>query len=138
MKNQHVTNLPVRLSRQAGMTLLEIMIVLTIIALVMGVLLGPRVFKALSGGTEDVARMTVNDYSTTAYGLWARSSGAACPKSLADLNEYSNKKDTKDPWGSEYVMYCGSNMPPGAKMFAVSSNGPDRQQGTADDIKSWE
>jgi hypothetical protein len=35
-------------------------------------------------------------------------------------------------------MYCGQNLPAGAKGIAVSSAGEDGKDGTPDDIKSWE
>ena len=61
----------------------------------------------------------------------------ACPTTLADLNAYTNRKDTKDPWGHDFKMMCGATVPPGAKGLAVISFGPDGKEGTADDIKSW-
>jgi hypothetical protein len=48
-----------------------------------------------------------------------------------------NKKDVKDPWGSEFQMKCGDGAPEGAE-FGVLSLGPDKKEGTDDDIKSWE
>jgi hypothetical protein len=49
-----------------------------------------------------------------------------------------NNKDTKDPWGTDYKMFCGQTLPPGAKGLAVSSAGEDQKEGTSDDIKSWD
>jgi len=45
--------------RQLGMTLLEIMIVLAILALVMGLLVGPQVMKLFTEGKGDIARAGV-------------------------------------------------------------------------------
>jgi general secretion pathway protein G len=122
---------------QRGMTLLEIMIVLAILALVMGLVVGPRVMKMFGESKVDIAKMTVSKYANEAYPSWASSHSDACPKQLSDLNEYMNNKDTKDPWGSDYKMYCGSSLPAGAKGLAVMSNGEDGKEGTTDDIKSW-
>ena len=44
---------------QRGMTLLEIMIVLAILALVMGLVVGPRVMKMFGESKVDIARLTV-------------------------------------------------------------------------------
>ncbi len=52
---------------QRGMTLLEIMIVLAILALVMGLVVGPRVMKMFGESKVDIARMTVQKYANEAY-----------------------------------------------------------------------
>jgi general secretion pathway protein G len=123
---------------QAGMTLLEIMIVLAILALVMGLVVGPRVMKMFGESKVDVAKLTVQKYANEAYPQWdGRNPGKGCPQNLAALNEYMNNKDTKDPWGNEYKMLCGTSLPPGAKGVAVMSFGEDGKEGTGDDIKSW-
>jgi general secretion pathway protein G len=123
---------------QRGMTLLEIMIVLAILALVMGLVVGPRVMKMFGESKVDIAKMTVNKYANEAYPSWSSShTDKPCPGALTELNEYMNNKDTKDPWGNDYKMYCGQNLPAGAKGLAVMSNGEDGKEGTTDDIKSW-
>ncbi len=135
MENREVAK---RLAAQRGITLLEIMIVLAIIGLVMGVLIGPRVFKWFGQAKEDIARIQANDLANNAFGMWQRDNpDAACPERLEDLIKYANKKDIKDPWGSLYVMKCGEGLPQDVG-FGVSSAGPDRKDGTADDIRSWE
>jgi general secretion pathway protein G len=124
---------------QRGMTLLEIMIVLAIIALVMGFLVGPAVMKQFASSKVDVARATVKKYAFEAYTQWSmRNSGKQCPDDLAELNEYMNNKDIKDPWGQDYQKLCGDQLPAGAKGMAVFSMGEDGKPNTADDVKSWE
>ncbi len=124
-----------------AMTLLEIMIVLAILALVMGFLVGPRVFKALSSSKSEVAKNMVKKFAFEAYPEWSMkpSKSGACP-TLADLTEFMNSKDVKDPWGEEYVVKCGGDLPAGVTpgSIAVYSKGPDSKDGTGDDIKSWE
>ncbi|MEZ4401699.1 MAG: type II secretion system protein GspG [Kofleriaceae bacterium] len=122
-----------------GMTLLEIMIVLAILALVMGFLVGPAVFKSFQSAKDDVARNIVRKLSNEAYPQWAMksSNSGKCP-TLTDLSEYMNSKDTKDPWGNEYVIKCGGDLPAGASGIAIMSKGPDGKEGSGDDIKSWE
>ncbi|MBL9014680.1 MAG: prepilin-type N-terminal cleavage/methylation domain-containing protein [Myxococcales bacterium] len=123
---------------QKGMTLLEIMIVLAILALVMGLVVGPRVMKMFGESKGDVAAATVKKYAYEAYPSWsAAHPDKGCPDKLEDLNEYMNNKDIKDPWGQNYKMMCGQNLPAGAKGLAVMSNGEDGKEGTADDVKSW-
>ena len=122
---------------QAGMTLLEIMIVLAIIALIMGLFVGPAVFDMFGDAQTDVARTEMKQLVHQAYPRWGMKNKGGCPPSLQDLTEFTNKKDVKDPWGTEYKMHCGDSAPQGAR-FGVSSAGPDKKEGTKDDIKSWE
>ena len=124
---------------QRGMTLLEIMIVLAIIALVMGFLIGPRVLRSFSKSEEEVARAVAKQFAYQAYTEFKADMRKPCPGSLDELLEYMDKKDTNDPWGNPYEMYCGDKMPKGTPhRFGVRSNGPDGQPNTSDDIKSWE
>jgi general secretion pathway protein G len=120
------------------MTLLEIMIVLAILALVMGLVVGPRLMEILVDARGDIAKLAVGKLAGEAYPQWlARNPGQVCPAQLDDLAELTNKKDTKDPWGNDYKMLCSPSLPAGAKGIAILSLGPDGKEGTEDDIKSW-
>ena len=115
---------------QRGMTLIEIMIVLAIIALVMGLLVGPRVMILFSRSKEKIAALAVGKLANEAYPQWASSHpDKSCPDTLDELSALSNNKDATDPWGHAYQLRC----PP----IAISSVGPDGQEGTRDDIKSF-
>jgi prepilin-type N-terminal cleavage/methylation domain-containing protein len=128
-----------RWAGQRGMTLLEMMIVLAILALVMGVLVGPQVIKMFVKSQTDIARIAAHKLADEAYPAWAATNpGKHCPDTLADLAELGNQKTTTDPWGNPYKMLCGASLPPGLRGLAVSSPGEDGKDGTADDIKSWE
>jgi len=123
------------------MTLLEIMIVLAILALVMGLLLGPRILRAFQSSKTDTQRAMVQKYVFEGYTQWSiHNPTKGCPASLAEIADELGYKDTKDGWGHELIMFCGDNLPPGAAKdhFAVMSLGDDGQQNTKDDIKSWE
>lgn len=120
------------------MTLLEIMIVLAILALVMGLVVGPRVMSIFFDSKVDVAKLAVNKFANEAFPQWlSQHPDKACPSKLEDLVELMNKRDTRDPWGNEYKMFCAPNLPAGAKAIAVLSLGQDGKEGTDDDIKSW-
>lgn len=137
MKNREVTSRSVARG-QAGFTIMEVLIVLAIIALIMGVLVGPKLFKA---GDEAKARNahTIAVQFTTAYARWSIDHEAACPGSINELVKYmNNKNDAKDLWGNDYMMLCGAQAPPAAEGFGILSKGKDGKQGTEDDIKSWE
>jgi len=130
-----------RLGRaQRGMTLLEIMIVLAILALVMGLVVGPRVMRLFGKSKVSIAWITANKLANEAFGDWAQAHPSkSCPDSIDELAKNMNSEDTKDPWDHPYKMFCGQNMPPGAKGgVAILSFGADGKEGTADDIKSWE
>jgi general secretion pathway protein G len=133
-----------RLSRaparaQRGMTLLEIMIVLAILALVMGLLVGPKVMKMFAESKVDTTKIKLKKYAYEAYPSWsAAHPDKACPGAIADLNEYMNGNDSNDSWGRPIKMMCGGNLPAGARGLAVMSMGEDGKEGTDDDLKSWE
>ena len=120
-----------------GMTLLEIMIVLAILALVMGLLVGPQVLKLFSDSKVDIAKAGVNKLANSSYGYWIAkpSNSGKCP-TLDQLVEVGGTK--KDPWGEEYLFRC-NDLPPGAKGIAVWSKGENKKDelGEGDDPASW-
>jgi prepilin-type N-terminal cleavage/methylation domain-containing protein len=124
---------------QRGMTLLEIMIVLAILAIVMGLLVGPRVLKMFSESKVKTTRIKLTQYANEAFPQWSASHpDKACPDKITDLNEYMNSSDANDSWGRPIKMLCGQSLPPGARGLAVMSSGEDGKDGTDDDIKSWD
>lgn len=125
----------VRRSADAAFTLLEVMIVLAIIGLIAGSI-GVGVFNQYKKGQVKVAKTTVSEISG-AVQQYMMENNSECPKGMEDLVAKKNlKKAIKDPWGKDFIVKCpGQNDTDGAD---VSSSGPDKQEGTADDIKSWE
>ena len=124
---------------QRGMTLLEIMIVLAILALVMALLVGPKVLRMLGDAKVKTTKIKLKKYAFEAYPSWsAAHPDKNCPDKLADLNEYMNSTDANDSWGRPLKMMCGASLPAGAKGLAVLSIGEDGKEGTEDDLKSWE
>jgi prepilin-type N-terminal cleavage/methylation domain-containing protein len=127
----------IRLSRaERGMTLLEIMIVLAILALVMGLLVGPKLMDYFRDARIRTTRIKLEMYVNQAFPAWAMAHPQAmCPERLADLDDYMNKRDTDDAWGNPIELLCGANLPPGAHHIALVSAGPE---GTDDDLRSWQ
>ena len=64
-----------------------------------------------------------------------------CPDSLVTVARFVGRTeaDTVDPWGTPLKMFCGAgSLPSGAHGVGVRSFGPDKREGTSDDINSWE
>jgi len=137
--NRHEQQSARALAHQRGMTLLEIMIVLAIIALVMGFLIGPRVLRGLSKSETDVARAEAKQLAYQAYTEWKADTRKSCPSSLDELIEYTDKKKNEDPWGNPYQFLCKDKMQNSKHPFGVYSFGPNEtnDNGSGDDITSW-
>jgi general secretion pathway protein G len=120
--------------RDAGMTMLEIMIVLALIGLVMSAV-GVGVFAQFKKGQRKVAQAQANDVAAKIVQFMADNS--ECPKSLDDLvaQKYLPKK-TKDPWNRDLIIRCPGTV--NTDGVDVVSLGPDGQEGTADDVKAAE
>ena len=122
-----------------GMTLLEIMIVLAILAIVMGLLVGPAVLKRYGEARVKTTKMKLTQYANTAFPQWSMSHpDKSCPDKLSDLSEYMNSNDENDAWGRPIKMMCGPSLPAGVHGLAVTSMGEDGKEGTDDDLKSWD
>jgi len=115
------------------MTLLEIMIVLAILALVMGLLIGPKIIDGYRKSQRKIAKLAVDRIADQDYPVWVAEHPAQhCPAGVAELEP----RATTDPWGSEYKLHCGPTAPETAA-FGAASFGEDQREGTPDDIVSW-
>jgi general secretion pathway protein G len=119
----------------AGFTLLEVMIVLALIGLIAGTI-GVGVFRQFQKGEIKTAKITVKEISDSIQQYMIENNNE-CPKGMEDLVAKKNfRKVIKDPWGKDFIIKCpGQNDTDGAD---VISTGPDKQEGTTDDIKSWD
>lgn len=120
---------------ERGMTLIEIMIVVAIIGLIMSGVTVVAVQQWRKAQVKDAAR-TVHTV-VGALDLYATSNQNPCPGNLDELVQQKLlSKHPKDPWGEELIYRCpGEQNREGADLM---SKGPDRKEGTEDDIKSWE
>jgi len=119
-----------RAALQSGMTFIEIMIVIIIMAMIatgVGMAILPGFERAkIKQAKSDVAAMR------SAVQLYLAENSGKCP-TIEDLkNErYVDKsKKTIDPWDQEFIIRCPEGDDP-----EVISTGPDKQEGTEDDIK---
>lgn len=130
-------------TREAGFTLMEIMIVLAIIGLIMGVLVLPKLMGSSDKAKIKIAKSQIETFALN-YEEWSSENpGESCPSGIDDLLKVTakaskkKKVEGKDPWGTPFKMVCGDSAPDGVG-FGVMSYGPDKKEGTEDDIKSWE
>jgi general secretion pathway protein G len=122
---------------EAGFTLVEILVVITIIGLIMG-LVGPRVLTYLSDSKVKAARIQIQGFSA-ALDLYYLDNGRY-PTSSEGLNALAQKPDgattwngpylngnavPKDPWGRPYVYRLPGQRSP----YEVVSLGPDGREG---------
>jgi general secretion pathway protein G len=135
--------------RQLGMTLIEILVVLTLIAIVMGIVGGnylQRGEQAKSkaakieieqiGQTLDLYKLEVGRYPTTQEGLQAL---ITAPAGVANWNGPYWKKGTlpKDPWGNEYK-YVSPGQHGAYDITSLGADGKEGGEGANKDINSWE
>jgi general secretion pathway protein G len=129
MNMNNVNGRSVRRATQAGVTLIEVMIVVAIMAM----LAGGIAFAVLPKYRESQIKSAEANARTirTAVQSWqAMSNESTCP-SMNDLVASKNidsASNTKDPWGEDYQLTC----PDGE--VVVTSGGPDKKRGTSDDI----
>ncbi len=123
----------VRRAAEAGMTLIEIMVVVAIIGLVMG---GVTVvaFNQFKKAQQKQAKADVKNLKSAIEHWRLDNTSDPCPKSLNELvtGKYL-PKPPKDPWGEDFIYLCPGQGPDG---FDLASKGPDRKPGTDDDIKA--
>ncbi len=113
------------------MTIVELMIVLTIIASIMGIV-GFYAFGAtVSAGVQE-ARIEIKQLSNMVETRYLASSPRSLPSSLDELAEGADRlteEVPKDPWGSDYIYTKKGN-----RDFSIHSAGPDGIEGNEDDV----
>lgn len=112
-----------------GMSLLEIMIVIAIMSLIatgVGIAILPRWQKA----QVDTANTNARAVRNAAINWRATNGEEQCPtiSQLVSDKMIDSASKTEDPWGSAYRIICSEDE------ITVSSPGPDKKEGTKDDI----
>lgn len=137
------------ITNNRGMTLVEIMVVVAIIAGI-AALVSVSVFKnkdkaSITNTKTQISnieqalkiyRLDNNSYPTTEQGLEALIEKPTSGKIPKDYPEEGYMEEMpKDAWGNEFNYASPGTH--GGKM-EVWSNGPDEEEGTEDDITSWD
>jgi len=124
------------------MSLLEIMVVITLIGLVtaaigvavMGRLEDGKIKLARDGANQiasamEIYKLNTGRYPTTSEGLHVL---VQPPKGKPVIDDVEK---LKDQWGNEYVYTNPGTKNP--SKFDIRSKGPDGQEGTDDDVGNW-
>jgi len=120
---------------QEGMTLIEIMVVIAIIGIVMSAV-GYGVMNYLAEAKVDAARVSLDKIASVLEMYYARHD--EYPSQLEELTKKTGsgkrgrsalkKADMKDPWKKKYIYGVDGDS------FKLCSSGPDKKEGTEDDL----
>lgn len=140
MQNEAQAQVTARATAPRGMSLLEIMVVITLIGLVTAAI-GVAVMGQLGEGQKKTAtnqayeigkslelyKLNNGRYPTTAEGLQVLT---APPKGKPIMDALP-----KDPWGADYIYTIPGQKNP--SKYDIRSKGSDGQEGTEDDAGNW-
>jgi len=134
---------PRSLRRASGFTLVEMLLVVTIIG-ILAALVIPKIVGRGEQARVTAAMADINGGIKSALGQYEVDNGFF-PKSLQDLlTQPSNAKNWHgpyldklpiDPWGTPYIYYYPGKHTPNS--YDLLSAGVDQKEGTEDDIVSW-
>lgn len=114
-----------------GMTLIEIMVVIVLLAMLMG-LVGVALIPKLEEGKRDTARLQMGSFKTALQCYYVKK--GKYPDTGQGLNALVESQCMeslpKDPWDSDYVYMLEGGKP------VIVSYGKDKSPGTEDDINS--
>jgi general secretion pathway protein G len=147
MKRQQVTRNRSRRRHQSGFTLVEILVVITIIGLIMS-LVGPRVLNYLSESKVKAAKIQIQSFSS-ALELYYLDAGrypstaeglTALVKSTGGLSAWNGPylkggSVPNDPWGKPYAYRSPGERAP-FEIISFGADGVEGGTGTAADIST--
>jgi general secretion pathway protein G len=143
------TKSPRKRSSRAGVTLIEMLVVVTIIGLFVA-LVGPTLFKRADEAKITATRSQIDSFMT-ALGTYKLDTGtfptseqglAALRVRPADVNQwngpYMPKDIPKDPWGRDYLYrFPGEHQPDEPEIVSLGADGQPGGEGINADILSW-
>jgi len=131
---------------EAGFTLVELMVVVVILAMLAGVL-GISVVDRVRTSRVKIAVLQISQFEgalmsysfdmgrmpSTSEGLQALAQNPGGADNWK--GPYLRRRLSNDPWGKAYIYRSPGG---GGREFDILSVGPDGEEGTEDDICSWE
>lgn len=138
------TNRYHRRSKHAGFTLMELLVVLTILGLLMS-LVGPRVLNQLGGAKTKTAAIQIKDLEQ-AIEIYKIDTGRF-PPTLEALQEQRGAKGwngpylkgdiPEDPWGNEYhYQFPGDHGD--FDIYTLGEDGSPGGDGESQDVNNWD
>lgn len=140
-------NIHAKRHKQSGFTLIEIMVVVFIIgllgAIVLPQVMGQRDSAQLKKAAVDIQKLesAINMYQLSTNSIPTTEQGLEALVDLPTVDPIPSnyptdgfvKRLSKDPWGNDYIL-----LNPGqVDKVDIYSLGPDGQDGTEDDIGTW-
>jgi len=129
MHNQSALAARLARSAQRGVTLVEVLIVVAIMSLISaGVTVA--VLPKFRSAQVDTATGNAREIRNAANRWRASHGGTDCPtvSQLIQDKEIDSASKVDDPWGVAFKILCNEDD------TTVSSSGPDKKEGTKDDI----
>lgn len=116
-----------RRRRTAGLTLVELIIVITIIGSLMGVI-AFAIFQRKAAADKETAKLACTQFrqSVLTYKQTHPDKDCVSPADLKAEKEIDSTTNIKDPWGSVYLIKCEGDE------ISVCSWGPDKKEGNDD------
>jgi len=130
--------------KQRGFTLIEILLVVIIIGILVS-LVAPRLAGRSEEARKQAAKADIDGGIALAIDLYEVDNGHY-PTKLEDLvtkpsdaaswkGPYLKKGLSKDPWGNDYIYRLPGTH--NTSSYDLYSLGPDKQDGSQDDIVNW-
>lgn len=121
---------------EQGMTLIEIMVVIAIIGIV-ATLFTMNVMKRMEKAKINAAKAGIKSVEQVLeqYNLdnGEYPGGQEGISALGEGDYFKGNKVPKDPWNQDYIYMSPG---PNGEEFVITSKGPDKKEGTDDDISS--
>jgi general secretion pathway protein G len=132
MRTRRSSRGPVTRSQQRGLTLVELVVVITLVGLLTAAI-AVGVMKTFNEGRIKTAAIACNQLRTAVQAHFVNhpeESDCPTPAKMQEAHELDAAMSLRDPWGTPYALECQPD-----EIIAISA-GPDRAFGTEDDLRA--